>query len=193
MIVAGLDLSMSCPALVFADANLDFKYENLEIHYMIGSKKYVGNFNYKGVNFTGMLIPKDYNCNEERWHLIAQWVIDSIGNRNCLGLNLESQSYGSIGTSLCQISEMHGVVKNYLWSNNISIKLTPPSQNKKSFSGKGNATKLEMIDALKTKYKIDLMQEFNINENNLHPVEDIVDAIGLCEIIHKDIQESKNE
>lgn len=177
MKIAGLDLSMSCPAITVADLDKEWKFENFRVEYLIGTKKYQTTI--KPFDMEGKSIPKDYVNNEERWHIIASWVIDNV--KDCDYINLESQSFGSIGSALCQISEMHGVVKNYLYKNNVNIILTPPSQNKKTFSGKGNATKLEMIDSFKAKYKLDLLDTFNIIGNNLHPVEDIVDSVALVE------------
>ncbi len=187
MKIAGLDLSMSCPAITIADLDKEWKFENFRVEYLIGTKKYITTI--EPFNMEGKSIPKDYKHNEERWHLIADWVVSNV--KECEYINLESQSFGSIGSALCQISEMHGVVKNYLYKNNINIILTPPSQNKKSFSGKGNATKLEMIESFKSKYKLDLLNTFNIIGNNLHPVEDIVDSVALVEGL-KDILGEKN-
>ncbi|MBO7043108.1 hypothetical protein J6W34_00855 [bacterium] len=178
MKIAGLDLSMSCPAITVFDCDKELKLENLEFHYLIGTKKQL--VTKTNPYYTeGKPIPTEYNSNEERWDMIGNWVYDCV--KDCEWLNLESQSYGSVGSMLCQISEMHGVVKHILYKNNIKIQLTPPSQNKKAFSGKGNATKLEMIDAFNIKYGCNILQDYNITGNNLHPVEDIVDSVALME------------
>ena len=178
MKIAGLDLSMSCPAITVFDCNKELKLENLEFHYLIGTKKHIITRT-ESYYTEGQSIPTDYANNEERWDLIGTWVYNCV--KDCEWINLESQSYGSVGSMLCQISEMHGVVKHILYKNKINILLTPPSQNKKSFSGKGNATKLEMIDAFNIKYKCDILNDYNITGNNLHPVEDIVDSVALME------------
>ena len=157
MKIAGLDLSMSCPAITVFDCNKELKLENLEFHYLIGTKKHI--ITRTEPYYTeGQSIPTDYANNEERWDLIGTWVYNCV--KDCEWINLESQSYGSVGSMLCQISEMHGVVKHILYKNKVNILLTPPSQNKKSFSGKGNATKLEMIDAFNIKYKCDISKKF---------------------------------
>jgi len=178
MKIAGLDLSMSCPAITIFDCDKTLCLENLEFHYLIGTKKQI-KVQYEPFVSIGENIPTDYKNNDDRWHQIATWVYNTV--KECEWVNLESQSFGSIGSALCQISEMHGVVRNYMFRNNINILLTPPSQNKKKFSGKGNATKLEMISAFDSKYNCNIMQEYNIIGNNLHPVEDIVDSVALME------------
>ena len=38
-----------------------------------------------------------------------------------------------------------------------------------------------MIDAFNIKYKCDILNDYNITGNNLHPVEDIVDSVALME------------
>lgn len=188
MKIAGLDLSMSCPALTIADTDKEWKFENFHVEYLISTKKYIKSN--EPYDMVGYSIPNDYKTNEERWDRISTWVTSACLKYDCNYLNLESQSYGSVGSMLCQISEMHGVVKHLLYKNNININLTPPSQNKKAFSSKGNATKLEMIDAFKTKYKIDLLDTFNIIGNNLHPVEDIVDSVALVEGLRDKLKEN---
>lgn len=181
MIIGSLDLSMSCPAIITFDTKCEWKFENMTVNYLIGLKKY--QIHHSVYNMTGQKLP-EYDTNEERWHKIATWCLECT--KDCEVVNLESQSYGSIGSSLCQISELHGVIRNYWYRNNIHICLTPPSQNKKQFSGKGNATKLEMIDTFKKKFNIDLLDVYNITSNNLHPVEDIVDAVALLESLYLD-------
>jgi Holliday junction resolvasome RuvABC endonuclease subunit len=184
MKIAGLDLSMSCPAITIFDCDKPLCLSNLEFHYLIGTKKQIVT-KYEPYFTEGKSIPTDYNSNEERWDFIGEWVYNCV--KDCECINLESQSYGSIGSMLCQISEMHGVVKHILYKNNIKIVLTPPSQNKKKFSGKGNATKLEMIAAFDSKYNCNIMQDYNIIGNNLHPVEDIVDSVALMEGLKEEL------
>lgn len=187
MLVAGIDLSMSCPAISVIDTDLFLSMENMRINYLIGTKKY--QINLPNRRIYGDPIFKDYKSNEERWSIIAEWVLDCV--RGCEWVNLESQSFGSSGSMLCQISEMHGVLKYVLFKHQINIKLTPPTQNKKTFSGKGNATKLEMIDAFKSKYNINLVEEFDLKGDNLHPVEDIVDSVALMESLYNEARSKK--
>ena len=175
MILAGIDLSMNGPAIAKFDTSKNFCFKNIQFYYLTTLKKY------QCVildNVVGAPI-KDYSTNEERWNNIAEWCLAST--IDCDIVNIEGMSFGATSNSLAQIGEMTGVVKHKWFLNNIKINVTPPTQNKKAFSGKGNATKGDMIDTFIKKFDYNIIDLFKINGSNLHPVEDICHATALLD------------
>lgn len=62
---------------------------------------------------------------------------------------IEGYSFGSRGRALFQLGELGGVIRYYLFLKGLSIKEIPPTSLKKATTGKGNAKKDEMLQAVR--------------------------------------------
>ncbi len=174
MIIAGCDYSMACPAICIFDTQKEFNSKNCYFFYLIDKKKWNQDFD----NVFGCLV-QPYNCPEERYYNNMQWAMSILKRFKVNVVSLEAFSYGSTGSSVFQTAENAGVFKSQLWLNNIDIFYSPPSNNKKIWSGKGNANKELMVQTFLDRegtYLYDLMGIKKLDEK---PFQDMVDSYAL--------------
>ena len=62
------------------------------------------------------------------------------------------------GGRVFDIGELGGILKLLAWEQGVNLLIVPPSTLKQFITGKGNATKPEMSQALATKYNYDVVQ-----------------------------------
>ena len=112
-------------------------------------------------------------------------------------LVLEGFSYMSKGLSFVDLIEYNSIFR-YVFTRLIkedNMIVIPPTDNKKDFSGKGNADKLVMYDAfMKMDYKYQF-KDMLVNSNGIYinrekrevakPIDDIIDAISLLQTFIK--------
>lgn len=184
MFIAGCDYSIATPSICIYDTSKEFNSKNCFFFYLYNKKKWNQDFD----NVYGCLIP-EYKCPEERYFNNAKWAM-SIFNRFQVNIvSLEAFSYGSTGSSIFQTAENAGVLKNQLWLNNIEIFYSSPSNNKKIWTGKGNAGKELMVQTFLDRegtYLYDLMGIKKIDEK---PFQDMVDSYAL---VNTYIESQKN-
>jgi len=81
------------------------------------------------------------------------WIRDTITDRlqefeRVTAFAIEGYSFGSVGRSIYDIGELGGLVKAKFYEEGSAVWLVPPSVVKKFATGKGNATKEMVVDAL---------------------------------------------
>lgn len=80
-----------------------------------------------------------------------QWIkAEAIGRPLITGVGLvviEGYSFGSKGAAVINIGELGGVIRHSLWSQSIPYVEIPPSCLKKYATGKGNASKDDVLQA----------------------------------------------
>lgn len=80
-----------------------------------------------------------------------QWIkAEAIGRPRIAGVHLvviEGYSFGSKGAAVINIGELGGVIRHSLWSQSIPYVEIPPSCLKKYATGKGNASKDDVLQA----------------------------------------------
>ena len=122
----------------------------------------------------------------QRYLNIASWAVYSCGLTSADIVFLEDYSMGSRGRVFA-IAENTAILKYLLHYNSIKCKTVPPTVIKKSFSGRGNATKEQMYDAFVQRTGFDLKMTVGAFGKLSNPVTDLVDsfAIGLygCDYI----------
>lgn len=93
-------------------------------------------------------------------------------------VHIEGYSYGSGGANSHHLSELGGVIRMTLADRGYTWREIPPRSVKKSFTGKGNASKSEMVEVYLTKgYKLPPIE---VKRPEDHPNEDIVDSIAIA-------------
>lgn len=179
--IAGLDYSMTSPAICLSD--FDFKYENCTFSYLTTSKKYDIQFD----NVTGKLL--DYSHSIQRYDLIAIHFLDMMLDCGVQTCYIEGYSMGSKGR-VFDIAENTGIFKHTAWKFGINVITVAPTTIKKFATGKGNANKEKMQDAFISETGINLKDKLNMTEKQWNPSSDIIDAYYVCKYaIH---EETKN-
>lgn len=171
MILAGVDYSMSCPAVTVYSGGA-FAYPNCQSHYRTTLDRYVGNFG----NITGTKI-QPYTSEIERFVHNAEWVLSIVKNADMVVI--EDYSMGSRG-KVFHIAENTAILKYLLVQNKIPYTTVAPTRVKKH-AIKGNADKELMYETFLASTKIDLRQQLGFTAKKIaSPVTDVVDSFYLC-------------
>lgn len=192
MILAGIDYSMSCPALVIGkqgatfDELLFFSFAKKKKH--ISMKKQIT-----------LLTYPTYLSEQERYDKISELFIDLLKEHKVDSVLMEGYSYGSSAGLVFQIAENTEVLKYKMYKTGIPFKVVPPSQIKKDFTGRGNANKGMMYLQFRdhhSPYDICNAIGEKTNPDNIgNPISDIIDAYAIWKMLdaQKDIQEENIE
>lgn len=169
--IVGIDFSISSPCICL----LGETFSDSEFHFLTAKKKLYGHFD----NIQGHL-HMDYKSTEQRFANITNWVMDCLPNEKCV-VYLEDYSMGSKGQTF-SIGENTGLLKHYLYCNQVEFHLFSPSTIKKSFTSKGNADKNLMLDEFVSKTKIDLYSQLHLVRGKKveSPISDIVDSWAIA-------------
>jgi Holliday junction resolvasome RuvABC endonuclease subunit len=171
-VVAGIDYSMSSPALCIYDTDTELKFENLKMFSRSEYKTKIGVFG----NVRLDLLP-EWSTPEERYHLNALWVRDIFLEHGVQEYAMEGYSMGSSSGLVFNIAENGGALKQMLWKAGIVQKESPsPSTVKKYHSGKGNSKKEPMVDAFNDLFMVQLHEHVKLKTPYVKPVDDLTDA-----------------
>jgi len=174
-IIAGIDYSLTCPAIcVYDTTKNNFNYKNTSIYFRSNLNRFkcYSNEVLSGENH-GV-----WNSDEDRYDDISNWAMTIITQKHDVdSVIIEGYSYGSTG-KVFHIAENTAILKYNLWDSRIPFTIVPPTMIKKYATGKGNANKVKMHDHfLKDNPTIDLPSMLTPKSNNIiSPVGDIVDA-----------------
>jgi Holliday junction resolvasome RuvABC endonuclease subunit len=174
MIIAGIDYSMTSPAICIYNTDDEFKFENCEFYFLTQLKKYK-NLTLKNVN--GHYF--DYIDNMNRYDLISSYFVDRILDAGVAHVFIEDYSMGSKG-KVFNIAENTGVLKYRLWLLQLIVTTIPPTAIKKFATGKGNANKEKMQKVFEQENKVRLKDILHMTENQWNPSSDIIDAYYIC-------------
>ncbi len=169
--IVGIDYSITSPSICL----LGETFSDSKFYFLTEKKKLFGQFD----NIRGQ-IHRDYKTTEQRFANITDWVMECLPDGPCV-VYLEDYSMGSKGQTF-SIGENTGLLKHYLYCNQIEFHLFAPSAIKKSFTSKGNADKTLMYDAFVTKTKIDLYSQLHLVRGKKveSPISDIVDSWAIA-------------
>ena len=173
MIIAGIDYSYTSPAICVFDTNTELHFNNLKLFNCNGENK--GHGVYGNITIDKIMV---YKSQEERFRHLADWAFDILSSNKVEKVMLEGYSMGSKAGLIFQIAENCSLLKQKLDLVNIDFICPSPSQVKKHFTGKGNATKDMMIDCFAAKYQIDLFSILNLKRKKTNkPIDDLVEDI----------------
>jgi len=173
MIFAGIDYSLTSPAVTIYDDSKPFVWDNCHSYFLSDLKKTHGVHG----NVVGTPMPL-YNSDQERYQGIAEWVLDILRSHCVDHVFIEDYSYGSTGR-VFHIAENAGVLKQLLWSSNYKFQTIAPTVIKKHATGKGNASKEAMGEAFIQETIIDLRPVLNLTEKQSNPISDIIDSFYI--------------
>lgn len=182
MILAGVDYSMSCPAMVIGKKGCCF--DELKFYSFIKKKKHAS-IKEQIKLFDYPL----YNSEEERFNNLADILINVIKESKVDKVLIEGYSFGSTASGMVfQIAENTGIFKHKLYKEGIAFDVVPPTVVKKSFTGRGNVQKGVMYMEFRDKhcpYEIHhAIGETTIPNNIGNPVSDLIDAYAIWKILN---------
>lgn len=166
---AGIDYSITSPAIATFDTDKIFCFENCELHFLADTRFLCDRF----FNMTGTAYPK-WKTDEDRHEQLARWTLDKV--RACDMVGIEGYSFGSKGR-VFHLAENCGLMKWHLHKVQIKFETVPPTVVKKFATGKGNANKDAMYEAFVKETGVNLKDMLTPKKSKVEsPVTDIVDA-----------------
>ena len=174
MIVAGIDYSMTSPAIAICRAGYletpNF-HEHFEFHSLCSYRLEDRN----NIHFT--YAPK-FDHDTRRFNYISDWAIDRLSGVDAVWM--EGYSMGSKGM-VYNIGENTGLLKyKIMFRLNKEPVITPPSVIKKAATGKGNADKQQMYQAFVEGTGVDLKNLLQPKRLLGSPTTDIIDAYFIA-------------
>ena len=145
MIIAGIDYSMSCPAIcVYDSENGKFSFSNTKNYFRSNLQRFekFDEDNLSAENHGS------WKTEEDRYDDIANWAMN-IMRPKVEKVYLEGYSYGSTGR-VFHIAENTAILKHLMWENRIEFEIIPPTVIKKFATGKGNANKELMYESFES-------------------------------------------
>jgi Holliday junction resolvasome RuvABC endonuclease subunit len=179
--VAGIDYSLTSPAVCVFIGGGVFRYEDCKFFYLTDIKKYAKPFSN---NIHGKMF-SEYNAESERYCTIADWAVEKIIGCEQIGLEDYAYSRGNSGR-VFHIAENTGILKYKIWKTGTPIDVFSPTLIKKYATGKGNAKKDAMYESFKEDTGVDLMCIMEM-DNVRSPLNDIVDAYFICKYMHSQV------
>lgn len=182
MIIVGVDYSMTCPALCFANPEWTWNFKNLGFNYLSAKKGEQKEWNVGAALMVGKPIPQ-YDNNVDRFskianQLILPWMVHR--EKEEVIFYIEGYSMGSKGR-VFEIAEHAGMLKFFLFHYDIQFKIVPPTVIKKFATGKGNADKTAMHASFAHETGVNLMKTMFPDRTGVSsPVSDIVDSYYIA-------------
>jgi hypothetical protein len=180
MIIAGIDYSMTSPAICIFNTETEWKYDNCSFFFLTETKKYdVIVDNIVGSYF-------EYPTEIQRFDLISSFFLDRMLEREVSKVFLENYSLGSKGR-VFNIAENTGILKYRMWNFGLEYETVPPTVIKKFATGKGNANKEKMQEFFIEETQIDLKSKLSMTEKQWNPSSDIIDAYWICKFGYQQV------
>lgn len=168
MKIAGIDYSITSPAICIYDDSKPFCFENCEFRFLTDKKKYGKQI---APNIQGEFF-KDYETDTQRFDNISQWAIDTIKGVNQVAL--EGYAFSAQGL-IFNLAENCGLLKYKIYKENLPLVIYEPGKIKKVAAGKGNSCKDIMYEAFVEQTKVELLKVFD-QKTLSNPVTDLVDS-----------------
>lgn len=170
MMYAGIDYSLSCPAITIGPSK---DFGKCKSFYYTNKKKLEGKFDH---GIFGMLaLPYEHEM--ERIENISEWAMSILKKFKVSDACIEDYSFGSKGR-VFHIAENAGLLKWKMWKAGIKYNSVPPTSAKKYFTGKGNSGKDVMHQSFVKETGVDISFIFGLKEDS-NPVSDIVDSYAM--------------
>lgn len=173
MICAGIDYSMTSPAITIHDGNT-WNISNCKFYYLVPKEKQL----VESKIYKGTVYPI-YSSDMQRFDNLATWVFDILDKNLVEKVFIEAYAYGASGR-LFEIGENTGILKHMLWKRGSRYEVFPPTMVKKFATGKGNSNKTKMEEAFFSETGINIKQELNTKKEN--PSSDIIDSYYIAKM-----------
>lgn len=171
--VAGIDWSMTSPAIAIYNTKDKLEFKNCQFFFYHSSKKYDKTLG----NIHGFQ-QKDFSSNEERYDNLSEWAMSIFQKFSVKDVTMEGYAMGASNGLVFNIAENGGLLKHKMWKAGMSVQHPSPGAVKKSFTGKGNAKKIDMHTHLLTSEDVDVSVILD-SPADKSPVNDVVDAYAM--------------
>ena len=189
MILAGIDYSISSPAItIYNTESGPLCFENCNFYFNQESITKKESKRRTEISFQNIFWSQRFltDTPEERYYMLADWATSIILENKVSVAVFEAYALHAKG-KIFNIAEATGLLKHYLFRNGIQLVLISPTENKKSFSGKGNANKQLMIETFNQKNGINISEHFGYDSFFTgSPISDIVDCYSLIDTYLKE-------
>ena len=179
VVYAGIDYSMTCPAIAIWDSTKTLSFENCHFFFVKKEPKFIRD--YKNVH--GILMP-EYENDVDRFDKLSDIVLTILKKFDVKKVCLEGYSMGSSKGLVFNIAENGGLLKYKMFKNQIEFITPAPTQIKKFWTEKGNAKKDLMHDTLLQKENVSVESLIGVDKMK-SPVSDIVDSYAMLQFLIK--------
>lgn len=215
MIIGAADYSYTCPALCIVDTDCIKSSDDIKtfsnFKFFAAYEDTRKNRNPKVVfgidqNVFVEYLPSDYTTPEERFRNIKEWAARIFLQHKVEEVVFEGFAMGSRVGMIFQIAENASVLKQWLSSNGIPFTIPSPAHVKKTFTGKGNAKKPQMVAVFNKLFSMNIsLDVFGVDDSPkmskitknkplsvleeqdpVRPIADIVDAFANL-VTHKQL------
>lgn len=173
MITAGIDYSMTSPAICIHEGPA-WSLDNCKFFFRSDKKSLKSS----KPSVTMSLI-QEYKLQEERFYNNALWARRVLDEYKVTEVVLEGYAMGAKGL-VFHIGESTGILKHFLWRDEIKIHVVPPMVIKKFATGKGNANKDAMEEAFKKETDFDMRAATTQSPKINTPSSDLIDSYYMC-------------
>ncbi|ACV50047.1 conserved hypothetical protein [Delftia phage PhiW-14] len=174
MIVAGIDYSMSSPAICIYDTTLPRDDINSYTFYCLHDVK-----RNQGVWCKGRIhiepAPKGWAHTMERYTILSDWAMSKLKQHGVEQVYLEGYALGSTTGLVFNIAENTALLKLKMWQAGIKFETPTPSQVKKFYTGNGAAKKPMMCDRFEALLGVRVSDECGCKRGDA-PENDIADS-----------------
>ncbi len=193
MIVVGVDYSMTCPTLCFMNTEWPAKFKCAGFSYLSGKKNEQIEWDVGAAVLVGKPIPPYENDTERFVAISTALLVPFVTLEEPVKFYIEGYSMGSKG-KVFNIAEHAGMLKYFLWANNIKFEVVPPTVIKNLATGEGNADKAMMYAAFVTETGVSLMNQYPDRSGVSSPVTDIVDSFYIAKYgVNNELQTSTKQ
>ena len=179
MVYAGIDYSMTCPAIAIWDSTKTLSFENCHFFFVKKEPKFIRDYK----NIHGVLMP-EYENDVDRFDKLSDIVLMILKKFNVKKVCLEGYSMGSSKGLVFNIAENGGLLKYKMFKNQIEFITPAPTQIKKFWTEKGNAKKDLMHDTLFEKENVSVESLIGVDKMK-SPVSDVVDSYAMLQFLIK--------
>jgi len=195
MVILGCDVSLEHCGFCFL--NEDGKLLNY-LYFTNNKKEWLADVSHS--IFLGLKREKDENLECYRVKRLSkitekfQTILDEIYKETRVYFVVEDYAYGAQSTALCQIAEFTGIVKNKMYDFGGYIRLYDPISTKFFSTGKGNATKTEMLAKAKENEDFICNAPFKVVHKKEKPddidgpLTDVVDSYFLAKLVWTELK-----
>lgn len=173
MKIVGIDYSLTSPAICYTES-LTVDVNECKFFFLTDNKRIVS----MNDRFEGTL-HSPWSSNEQRYLNITNWALGVVSKFNPQRVFIEDYSYASTGR-VFNIAENAGLLKHYLYLNQIPFTTVPPTVIKKFATGKGNSNKEAMNASFVEHSGLDVKNMLQLSPSQWNPSSDIIDSYYIC-------------
>lgn len=180
MIIAGIDYSLTSPAICVGEVGA--KFEDCQL-FCFGKKKYQGATDNLNIDVYPI-----WSEAPERYEKLTAWSMKILSSYKVERVSIEGYSFGSKG-KVFHLAENAGLLKYFIWKANMPLIEIPPTTAKKHATGKGNANKEDMYASFEKLTGYDMKGALGDTTKGVgNPVSDLVDAFYMFDYLSHQLQ-----